>query len=83
MSLTFSSIEWFDDSPHEGTPECVCSWCRQMIGTPQEEWPEDEDWEGPELAVRMWKGKGEGCKEARFHDRCLRDILSRGILKLN
>ena len=24
-------LHWFDDSPDPGTPECVCSWCGNLI----------------------------------------------------
>ncbi len=84
MAIDYRAIEWFrGSSPQEGDPDCKCSWCRQVIGQSEKEWPEEEDDEyEPEIAIRMWRGSGCNMEEARFHSHCFNDVLQRSILQL-
>ena len=86
MSREASEILWFEDSPDDGDPGCLCSYCKQQIESRQdlelEEWDEgDPDRVG---GIRMWKSgpKGKAQFEARFHDRCFREVLERGLIEL-
>ena len=60
---------WFDTSPMQGEPDCVCSSCGGVI--------EDVPGEG---AFRMWTG-GEEALEARFHVTCFRTLYAVGVLR--
>jgi hypothetical protein len=76
---------WSDLSPHEGTEECVCSWCGKMIGRNEADpiWEDHIEYcagcEICEIATRIWKdhpdrpGKME--LELRFHNKCLNEII--------
>ena len=60
---------WFDTSPMQGEPDCVCSSCGEVIQ------------DGPgETAFRMWTG-GEEALEARFHQTCFRTLYNVGVLR--
>ena len=74
-----SQLHWFDESPDEGHPLCVCSWCGHLIEVRDDEF-EDENGEYPSLSVRMWNGENQ---EARFHPTCFNQVLGLGILSLD
>ena len=64
-------IHWFTDSPDEGEPDCLCSYCLEVI-------EDNEENDGP--AIRMWRGGT--AEEARFHDKCFNACLENGLLKI-
>lgn len=63
-------IRWFGDSPDAGLPECVCSLCGKVIGTP---WGESED----EFPIRAFDT--ERNLEARFHIACFSKVTGLNI----
>jgi hypothetical protein len=58
----WSRLEWSTLSPEEGDPRCLCSYCGTQI--PKNVW-----------ALRMWRGKGTPCGEARFCDACQKECF--------
>lgn len=79
MTRDARQILWFTDSPDEGDPRCICSWCRERI----EERPGGEDdLDDPDEhgGIRIWDSQN---REARFHDRCFTEVLELGLIKMN
>jgi hypothetical protein len=75
---------WSEISPREGTEECICSWCEQMIGRNENDpaWEDHIEYcagcEICEIAVRMWETRPEKSTktlELRFHNKCLIEII--------
>lgn len=60
MVLDFSKLKWFDDSPFAGDPDCICSYCGEVIS------------EG-ECPIRIWNGK-KPIKEIRLHWGCFLQV---------
>ena len=77
-----SRIRWFDDSPEEGDPLCLCSWCAERIEDIQDD--EDDGYDesgqtGP--CTRMWQKANGQTLEARFHDRCFNEAIDLGEVR--
>ena len=75
--ILYTEIHWFKESPDEGHPLCLCSWCGHLIPAIDDE---EEDAEEHEIAIRMWNGRNE---EARFHHSCLERVLNLGVFTVN
>lgn len=55
ISIDFSQLKWFNDSPDAGDPECLCSLCGKLI---------QED----DVPIRAWPESGK--REIRLHWDC-------------
>lgn len=68
-------IRWFEDSPDAGLPECICSLCGEVIGTP---WWENSGAEDKgDFPIRAFDT--ERNLEARFHIDCFSKVTGLGI----
>lgn len=50
-------VTWFDDSPDTGSPDCLCSWCLEVI-------------ESNSLAIRFFHPSN---REVRLHPTCFKE----------
>lgn len=84
MSRDASMIRWFADSPEDGWPDCICSYCGLRIEA-REDLGLEEHEEDPEACggIRLFRTQGAQTFEARFHDRCFNEVLDRGLITLN
>jgi hypothetical protein len=64
MDQETERIKWFDSSPDQGDPDCLCSWCGLVISA--DELP----------PFRMFRRD----QEARFHNQCLMEAIEQGEL---
>lgn len=53
-------LRWFDDSPEEGDPACICSHCEQVIAD-------------HEIALRVFHGRKN--IELRLHMNCAKQVI--------
>lgn len=67
-------IQWFETSPDAGLPECICSLCGKVIGTPW--WEQDEE-ESDEIPIRLFDTDRN--LEARFHLDCFAKVTGTRI----
>jgi hypothetical protein len=74
--ILYTELHWFTESPDEGHPLCLCSWCGHRIEAIENESEDDPE---HEIAVRMWNGKNQ---EARFHHACFEQVLNLGVLAI-
>jgi len=81
-----TGIFWFGNSPEEGDPDCLCSFCLKVIPEFTEEMdydPEFGNFRVRNVCIRLYRGQGAACLEARFHDECFRLLLARKVIQLN
>jgi hypothetical protein len=90
MSLTIQpwaleQLTWFQWSHPEGHPQCLCSLCGLVIGVADDDprkYDHDPDTcdsvsgncEICEVAVRLFKGEGNDCREQRYHWKCFERV---------
>lgn len=60
ITVDFSKLKWFTDSPFAGDPDCICSLCGKIIS-------EDD------VPIRMWNEK-KPIKEIRLHWNCFLQV---------
>lgn len=74
----YARLKWFDDSPLEGDPGCICSACVKPIMDFEESDSDLADFDDDEgIAIRMWNDHQQ---EMRFHVRCFSFLTDRGVL---
>lgn len=62
LQISMDDLAWFDESPHAGDPNCICSYCGFVITE-------------SEIPIRLFNGcQHPDCRlngtEARLHLRC-------------